>query len=131
MEILKAFRNNTSPVVTIRLVVVSTGVWPNRMSDNHIHFYLILQQGGAVRINMAAAHDDPKAILIWSQTDYQLSRSAITHWDYAVAAGVLVAHVYRATRAQGHHRYIFSGGGSGCRFWACVLSILFLRKLPN
>lgn len=112
------FRDDNSVVFQIRVVVHTQGAWPNSpMSDNHVSVFLLVRNGGSVRINMKTDDNDTRGVLIWSQLGYPLSNSSIVHFDYPVVAGLLVADIYQAIREAGLHRYQFSGGGSGCRFW--------------
>ena len=115
---IEAFRDDESIVTQIRVVVHTQGAWPNSpLSDNHVSVYLLMGNGRSVRINMATEENDTRGVLIWSQLGYELSNSSIVHFDYSVIPGLKVGHVYQALRTLGYHRYQFSGGGSGCRFW--------------
>ena len=112
------FAHDQSIVRKIRVVVHTTGPWPNSpMSDHHVSVYLLLDNGRSVRINMTTQSNDDRGILYWTQLSYQQSNSAIIFFDYDAAAGLMVGHVYSMVREAGLHRYRFSGGGSGCRFW--------------
>jgi hypothetical protein len=61
--------------------------------------------------------DDPSGILVWSREAYQLSSSQITHSDYRLRYTMQISALYAWVRQWGLQRYVFSGGGSGCRFW--------------
>ena len=113
-------RTDTRPVKTVRVVVHTSGIWPNgTMSDNHWSIYLLLENNNrSVRMNMMAESDNPKGTLEWSPNlDYTLSTSAIRHWDYPFMSGVTVANVYDLIMGNRRDQYMMSGGGSGCRWW--------------
>jgi hypothetical protein len=87
------------------------------MSDNHVSVFLIGASQGSIRLNMTT-YDDPSGDLVWSQEEYQVSNSGITHFDYRLLCTVQVRMLYAWIRHWGLQRYVFSGGGSGCRYWA-------------
>ena len=72
---------------------------------------------GAVRVNITTEQDDPTGVLVWSKEPYQLSNSSIIHFDYQLRYTVRVSALYNHIRQWGLQRYVFSGGGSGCRYW--------------
>lgn len=113
-------RNDNRIVDKVRVVVHTTGAWPNgRMSDNHWSIFLILANGeGSVRMNMWAAIDDPTGHLEWSPSlAYTTSNSAITNWDYKTVSAISVKKIYTVVMDNGRDKYDMSGGGSGCRYW--------------
>ena len=113
-------RNDARRVSSVRVVVHTLGVWPNRMmSDNHWSIYLLLtDEDGSVRINMTAELGDPKGRLEWSPNlGYALSASAIQYWDYSLDSGLTVAKVYNLIIGNRRDEYLMAGGGSGCRWW--------------
>jgi hypothetical protein len=88
------------------------------MSDNHVSVFLLLGENqGSIRLNMTTEEDDRSGILVWSQEVYQLSNSEIVHFDYRLCYTMQVSALYAWIRLWGLQRYVFSGGGSGCRFW--------------
>lgn len=88
------------------------------MSDNHWSIYLIiLGEEQAVRMNMTAEIRDPKGTMIWSSLNYVASTSTIQKWDFQVASGHSVKHIYQLMMGLGRDWYNMSGGGSGCRWW--------------
>ena len=112
--------NDTRSVQGVRVVVHSSGIWPNgNMSDNHWSIYLLLQDNdSSVRMNMRAESNNPRGILEWSPNlAYTLTASAIKHWDYSFKSGVTVAKVYNLIMGNRRDQYRMSGGGSGCRWW--------------
>jgi hypothetical protein len=87
-------------------------------SENHWSVYCLLQGGGAVRMNMVAPeYGVPEGRLDLSIYDYQLTNSALQHWDYTMAGGLTFKNVRDLVLSYGRDRYRFSGGGSGCRYW--------------
>lgn len=86
------------------------------VSENHWSVYLLLEDETSIRMNMAAG-DDGIGRLEFTPYNYQLTTSALRHWDYAMVAGVPVSYIYTMTYNFGRDRYQFSGGGSGCRYW--------------
>jgi ferric iron reductase protein FhuF len=106
------------PISHIR-VVVHTGAATDG-SDNHWSIYLLLRAGGSVRVNMVTDYGEIDGRLEWSNLTYLLTNSAIRHWDYPVIMAIEVRHVADTIYRNFRHRYQFSGGGSGCRFWVSV-----------
>lgn len=113
------FENNSSTFTTIRVTIHTTGAWPNSThSDNHVTILLILDQGGAVQIDMRTGEDDRRGQLVWKLVNYQHSSSEIKYFDYTLGAPVAVKTLYKAIRFEWSlHQYLFSAGGSGCHFW--------------
>jgi len=113
-----AFADNNEVVLSIRIVVHTTGRWENSaMSNNHVTILLLLSSNRSIQLNMATEEDDSLGVLIWSIRAWQHSNSAIVSKDISLEGRYTVATVYRVLRAPGLHRYQFSGGGSGCRYW--------------
>lgn len=112
-------RKDDRIVQKVRVVVHSTGTWPNnKMSDNHWSIYLVLADDeGSVRMNMWAQLDDPTGRLQWSPLGYTMTHSAIKSWDYQTVIGTSVKKVYTVVMSNGRDKYEMSGGGSGCRYW--------------
>lgn len=108
-------REDTRVVEKIR-VVVHTGHALDQ-SDNHWSIYLLLQDEGSVRVNMATEYEEIEGRLEWSNLQYLLTNSALHYWDYPAVQPIQVLHVARSIYDRNRHRYCFSGGGSGCRFW--------------
>ena len=109
---------DTRRVDKVRVVVHTTGPAGPTTSDNHWSIYLLLGDNqGSVRINMRAEAGFINGILEWTLQAYQLTNSAIRHWDMPIIGTVRVCdiaqHIYNARR----HQYDMSGGGSGCRYW--------------
>lgn len=110
--------NDTRDVSAVRVVVHTTGQYPNSpMSDNHWSIYLLLSGQSSVRMNMTAEYDDPTGTLSWRSLGYALTNSSIQNWDFQTASGVTVKHIYNLVMSQGRNNYDMSGGGSGCRWW--------------
>ena len=112
-----AFTNDTRVVTTVRVVVHTTGPWPNGMSDNHWSIFLLLAENISVRMNMTAELNDPTGFLKWTTLNYVLTQSAIEHWDFKTASNVTVSDIYRLVTGNHRDEYKMSGGGSGCRWW--------------
>jgi hypothetical protein len=69
-------------------------------------------------MNMVAPeYGDPQGRLDLSTYNYQLTTSALKHWDYTMAEGLKFKDVRDLVLSYGRERYRFSGGGSGCRYW--------------
>ena len=117
---LDYFQNNTSKFKTIRVTIHTTGPWPNNSphSDNHVTILLLLEEGGAIQVDMRTEPNDRRGQLLWKLVGYQQSSSEIKHVDYQLAAAVEVKVLYNAIRYEwGYHQYLFSAGGSGCHYW--------------
>ena len=115
---IATFRDSTSTFYIVRVCIHTTGRQPNGMSDNHVSVFLLLGDNqGAVRVNMTTEEDDPTGVLVWSKEPYQLSNSSIIHFDYQLRYTMQVSALYNYIRQWGLQRYVFSGGGSGCRYW--------------
>lgn len=112
-------------VETVRIIVHTTGPAGPNISDNHWSIFLLLHNGESVRVNMAAEPGYINGELRWSKHNYQLSTSAIRHWDFQVRKSVRVCDIASLLYRQGRHLYDMSGGGSGCRWWMYVMSIEF------
>jgi hypothetical protein len=67
-------------------------------------------------MNMAADYGNPAGRLEWTTYEYQLTTSALRHWDYPLASGLTIKNV-RDLVLYRRDKYRFSGGGSGCRYW--------------
>jgi len=52
--------------------------------------------------------------------DYELSNSAVKHWDFAVPGNLTVGAILGLIRDKGRNRYIMAEGGVGCRHWTFV-----------
>ncbi|KAN0083906.1 hypothetical protein V8E54_002994 [Elaphomyces granulatus] len=113
-------QQDTRRVEKIR-VVVHTG-YALDQSDNHWSIYLLLQDGGSVRANMVTKeYGHPGGYLVWSDLEYDLTNSAIQHWDFPVTQAITVQNVATTIYRNNRHLYHFSGGGSGCRYWVRVI----------
>lgn len=106
---------DTRRVSCIRVVVHAGAAIDG--SDNHWSIYLLLQPGGSVRVNMVTDYGEIEGRLEWSDLAYLLTTSAIQHWDIPATMAIEVRHVADTIYRNSRHRYQFSGGGSGCRFW--------------
>lgn len=112
------FENSVEVILSVRIVIHTTGRWPNStMSNNHVTMLLLLAGNRCIQFNMATEEDDTLGVLIWSSRAWQQSNSAITSLDIAVVGQPTIGRVYSLLRSNGAHRYQFSGGGSGCRHW--------------
>lgn len=116
---LAAFQDNTSKFKTIRVTIHTTGAWPNSLhSDNHVTVLLLLEQNGAVQVDMRTDPNDRRGQLVWKLVGYEHSLSQIKAFDYQLATAVEVRTLYRAIRYDwALHQYLFSAGGSGCHYW--------------
>ncbi|OCL07945.1 hypothetical protein AOQ84DRAFT_50323 [Glonium stellatum] len=116
---IAAFRDSTSKFKTIRVTIHTTGGWPNSPhSDNHVTIFLLLEQGGAVQVDMRTDPNDRRGQLVWKLVNYQQSLSQIKAFDYQLATAVEVWVLYRFIRYEkALHQYLFSAGGSGCHYW--------------
>ncbi|PVH98638.1 hypothetical protein DM02DRAFT_41538 [Periconia macrospinosa] len=123
------FANSPSTFSRMRVTIHTTGAWPNSPhSDNHVTILLILNEGGAVQVNMRTDAGDRRGQLEWKRVNYQHSNSEIKFVDYDLGAPVQVNTLYTAIRNDWKlHQYLFSAGGSGCHFWNYVL----LRKMAD
>lgn len=108
-------QQDTRRIAAIR-VVVHIGQALDQ-SDNHWSIYLLIQGGGSVRANMATEYGATEGHLDWFNLEYGLTNSAIHHWDIPVTQAIQVLYIARTIYTKGRHRYHFSGGGSGCRYW--------------
>lgn len=109
---------DSTPVTHVRVVVHTLGAAGLNTSDNHWSIYLLhSDRVSSTRINMRAEFEDPTGILEWTQHGYTETTSAITYWDFPVAAGVTVLFFVRLIYSLRRDRYEMSGGGSGCRWW--------------
>lgn len=118
---MSLFRQDLREIVSVRLIIHATTIGPNSgISENHVTTYLIIEDSDeAVRIDMRTYLPDIRGVLVWSRREHQVSNSALTFKDYPVHSRVRVRDVYKAIRDEWFlHRYLFSGGGSGCRYWA-------------
>lgn len=107
--------NDVRRVSHIRVVVHVGGAIDG--SDNHWSIYLLVGSGESVRANMVTKHGYVDGRLEWSSLPYSLTNSAIAEWSYPVTMAIEVRHVAATIYQFRRHRYQFSGGGSGCRFW--------------
>jgi hypothetical protein len=109
----------TTVVTTARLVAhrrrLSDGT-----SENHWSIFLLFTLGdieASLRMNMQAVPGNTTGTLIYSVHNYTRSNSAVKYWDFGLAPGVTIQMVQTLLNQKGRHQYLFSGGGSGCRFW--------------
>lgn len=64
---IQYYRDNRSKFGKIRVVVHTTGPWPNsQTSGNHVSVYLLLEERGSVRINMTTDEGDTAGYIVWS-----------------------------------------------------------------
>jgi hypothetical protein len=113
------FENNSSTFSKMRVTIHTTGAWQNSPhSDNHVTIILILNQGGAVQVDMRTDDGDRRGQLVWKLVGYEHSASEIKCVDYDLGAPVAVKTLYKAIRYEWKsHQYLFSSGGSGCHYW--------------
>jgi hypothetical protein len=104
-------------VTQIRVVVHLSQDFGGGHSENHWSIYLLLDGGRSVRMNMTADYGHTTGRLEWFAYDYHLTTSALQYWDYAAAPNLTVKAFYDELILRRRHKYRFSGGGSGCRFW--------------
>lgn len=119
------FEDNNSTFTKIRVTIHTTGPWANSPhSNNHVTTFLILDQGGAVQIDMRTDDGDRRGQLYWKLVNYQNSSSEIKAFDYSLGSPVPVYILYRAIRYEWKlHQYLFSSGGSGCHYWKYELAL--------
>lgn len=104
---------DTTPVTHVRVVVHTLGAAGPNTSDNHWSIYLLHPDGvSSTRINMRAEYDDSTGILEWTKHAYIQTTSAITYWDFPVAAGITVLYFARLIHNLRRDRYEISGGGN-------------------
>lgn len=112
--------NTATAVKTIRLAA-HRRVRADGLSENHWSIYLLLEPGStanlSVRMNMVAEHGNEAGELKYTAHAYTQSNSVIEYWDIDLASGVTVQMIQTLVQRLGRDRYLFSGGGSGCRFW--------------
>jgi hypothetical protein len=103
------------------LVVVHTrGTASSHHNDNHWSIYMTLQRDTqtSIRMNMRQMEDDnPSGIMVWSEHDYWIPKSAIRTWELAVPDRLCVSHIAALLYEKDRDLYDFSGGGFGCRHW--------------
>jgi hypothetical protein len=99
-------------VVTQVRVVAHLSQDVGGISENHWSIYLLLGDKGSIRMNMAAEYGDTTGTLVINDFNYQLTSSALQHWDYGMVPDVTVKMVKDLFYYRGCHRYQFSGGGS-------------------
>ncbi|KAH6719533.1 hypothetical protein BKA61DRAFT_473500 [Leptodontidium sp. MPI-SDFR-AT-0119] len=109
--------SNDGAIITHTRVIAHFSQDAGGISENHWSIYLLLQSGASVRMNMTAQYGEPTGKLVVDEFKYQLTNSALRHWDYEMVSGVTVKMVKDLVYYQGRDRYQFSGGGSGCRYW--------------
>lgn len=109
--------NDTRLVSAIRVVVHTTGAAGPTISDNHWSIYLLLRNGGSMRVNMRTDPGYVNGILEWTELQYTLTNSSVRHWDYPVLGNVRVCDIARLLYGAKRNQYDMSGGGSGCRYW--------------
>lgn len=111
---------DTRRVITVRVVVHTTGAAGPNTSDNHWSIYLLIQGDGSIRVNMRADPGYINGILDLSSHSYLMTNSAIQHWDFATVGIVRVCDIVSLIYNYARHDYDMSGGGSGCRYWVYV-----------
>lgn len=99
-------------------VVAQTMGHVGQNSENHWSIFLLTSNNQSVRSNMATPkYGDPTGELQWEQQPYALTNSAISHWDFPIAANTRICDVASLLYGLNRHSYEMSGGGSGCRWW--------------
>ena len=118
---IEYFNDDRREFKTIRVVVHLVSESPTGLAENHVSVFLLIRNTNeSVRLNMKSdmEDDDIKGYLVWTKHDYMMSSSALTHKDYELGQWMQVRTLYSWIRYNWFlHRYDFSGGGSGCRFW--------------
>lgn len=75
---------------------------------------------------------DTKGVLVWSKPKHAKSKSQLAQAEYELETPLEVGELYEAVRHEWHlHRYEFSGGGSGCRYWMYVRAKTLLPRLTS
>jgi hypothetical protein len=78
----------------VRVVAHTIGAAGPTVHDNHWSLYLVPPNNGdLVRMNIMADYGNPTGRLEWTSQAYDLTSSAIRHWDFQAAQGVQVSHV--------------------------------------
>jgi hypothetical protein len=107
-----------SIVTNIRVVVHTMGqIQENPRSSNHWTIYLLLQAGNSVQINFrvgSAGEDDRMTI---EHRSYQLSNSAIKHWDFAGKNDATVYKFLQCIYTNDRDSYAMNSEGEGCHYW--------------
>ncbi len=80
--------SNDGALVTRVRVVAHLSQDVGGISENHWSIYLLLAGGASVRMNMTAEYGEATGTLVVNEFSYQLTSSALRHWDYDVAQGV-------------------------------------------
>lgn len=111
-------------VQRVRVVAHTLGPAGLNTSDNHWSIYLLLANNASIRVNMAAEPGYINGELRLTSQNYQLTNSAITHFDYQVLGTRRVADFLRTIYQNRRHVYEMSGGGSGCRYWMQVYVLI-------
>jgi hypothetical protein len=125
------FQYSPATFKKLRVVIHTTGAWPNLPhSDNHVTLLLLLEEGGAVQLDMRTDVDDRRGQLVWKLVAYQHSSSEIKAFDYDLGAPIIVGTLYNAICTEwALHQYRFSGGDSGCHYWKYAI-VLLLEGFP-
>ena len=109
--------NDSRRVRIVRVVAHTLGAAGPNTSDNHWSIYLLLDDHTSVRVNMRADPGYINGELRLTSQAYQLTNSAIQHFDFPTVGRVQVADLLRAVYQNRRDEYDMSGGGSGCRYW--------------
>lgn len=109
--------NDQRIVQRVRVVAHTLGPAGPNTSDNHWSIYLLLIGNASIRVNMAAEPGFIDGELRLTSQTYQLTNSAIAHFDFDTLGSPRVADFLRIIYQNRRHIYEMSGGGSGCRYW--------------
>jgi hypothetical protein len=103
----------------VRLMVHSVGLDSTNRSWNHWTIYLILQEGGSVRLNMFGDPENGSFIGLFTtrSSEYSSSTSSIANFDYTPCSGLRVGQCIQLIERNGRTRYQMTDAGKGCRYW--------------
>ncbi|MCJ1440496.1 MAG: hypothetical protein MMC23_000980 [Stictis urceolatum] len=119
---------NISQINVIKLRVVAHTMGPvipgGQVSQNHWSFYLLIPDGGSVRINMEWKPDSPddRGKLGIIKHTYAQTTSAVRTFDYDVHRNARVASFLQIIGNKRRQNYKMTPTGVGCRFW--VITVL-------
>jgi len=109
--------NDQRLVRVVRVVAHTLGAVGPNTSENHWSIYLLLADNTSVRVNMRAEPGYVTGELSLTAQNYQMTNSAIAHFDFPTLGAVQVGDLVRLVYQNRRHMYEMSGGGSGCRYW--------------
>ncbi|RMZ84962.1 hypothetical protein DV738_g298, partial [Chaetothyriales sp. CBS 135597] len=95
-----------------------------QLSQNHWSIYLLVVEGGSVRLNIEAdtGPGEDWGVFKISRHLYELTVSNVRYWDFPVASSIAVGKILALIWDKKRHRYRMNSTGVGCRYW--VLTII-------